>query len=125
MAIVPLYKMYLGVCLGDLGLFREFSFLLLCVIVFLFWVILFPIKFLLLKGLGRASYSVYIWHMLILQVIIMGIKSDFINIFSGWPLPVYVLVFLGLSLSLGGLTYRWIDQPLARLEKQISDRGSR
>jgi len=122
MGSVPLYNMYLGFSLGDLGLFREFFFLFFWVIVFLFWVVLFSVKLSFLRGIGRASYSIYIWHMLMLQVIIMGIKSGTISMFSGWPFPVYVLVFLGLSLLVGGLSYRWIDQPLARIGRQIANR---
>jgi len=122
MAVVPLYKIYPGITLDDSGLFREFSFMFLWLIAFLAFIILPLRRPSFLETTGKASYSIYIWHMPILHVVILSIKSGILNSFSGLPLPVYVLTYSGLCLAFGGLAYRYIEQPIVRIGKRITNK---
>jgi len=122
MLIVPLYRMYLAISLGDGSLLRQFLFLFVWIFLFLFWVILLPVKMPFLKGLGKASYSIYLWHMIIIHAVIVSIQHGYAEVLRGWSLPVYVAVFLPICLVCGSLAYRWVEEPIGRLGKRIASR---
>jgi peptidoglycan/LPS O-acetylase OafA/YrhL len=64
------------------------------------------------EWLGRVSYSVYLW-----QQLVFGFASPH------WPARIVVLPFLiFLTLLLGALSYRWIEQPMISLGKRTAAR---
>ncbi|WP_082780699.1 acyltransferase family protein [Cephaloticoccus primus] len=125
MVVISLYHIWLGKAFGDEGKVRQFLFLLLWVIVFLFWAVLAPVRLSLMRVVGRASYSTYLWHMVIIHTVVIGIKSGLFNILAGWPLPLYVAVFLPVCLVFGAFAYRWVEQPIGELGKRIADGRAR
>ncbi len=63
-----------------------------------------------LVALGRISYGVFLWHILVLEVLLRGLE---IERFAGgfWPLTALTL---GLTLVLAQLSWRFVEQPAAR-----------
>jgi peptidoglycan/LPS O-acetylase OafA/YrhL len=61
-----------------------------------------PMEVPLLAWLGRRSYGLYLWHMFVYVLILP------------WhlPTPVTLAVFAGCSLTLTGLSWRWVEEPL-------------
>ena len=61
--------------------------------------------------LGLISYSVYLWHPVILQV-----ATDDVGIRT-WPEKIATAPLIGsLILSVSWASYRWVEQPFQRLK---------
>jgi|GEM_PF-228046 len=121
--LLPIYNIVIGISLGEEERVRQFCFYGLWIIVFLFGAILTPLKSVFLARLGRSSYSTYIWHMVLVDGVIISIKSGATGFLAGWPLPYYVVVMLIISLAFGHFAYRWVEQPIGRLGKAIAARS--
>jgi len=116
----PLCNIYFGFIDEDRELVRQFSVLSLSIIIFLFWVILRPMRIRCLARVGRWTYSVYLWHMMPIHAAVLSAQSGVFNGLRGWPLPIYIVVFLPLCFALGAAAYRWIEQPSDRIGKRIA-----
>ncbi len=58
--------------------------------------------------LGRISYGLYLWHLPIWFALLPALR--------GWPLlPLFCL---GLSIVIAGLSYRYVERPILRLQKR-------
>ncbi len=77
-----------------------------------------------LKWLGQVSYSVYLWHMPVLYVVMGRIEANVPGLtrgaFLAMALPGTVMVTLGLS----ALTYRFVELPGIRFGKTLGGRKS-
>lgn len=66
-----------------------------------------------LSALGRYSYSLYLWHMFIVMLVLK------------WQLPFPALISLALTIPLSWASYHLIEQPfLARRVRYINSRSS-
>jgi len=96
---------------------------LLCAVVgFLFWVILTPVRLNWLSRVGRWTYSVYLLHFLVIYSVfyLLRINASVIPWISGWPLPVYMGGVLLICFAVGGVAYRWVEQPSDQVGKRLS-----
>jgi len=116
----PIINVYYGFIDGDVVSMRQFSPVIISVLVFLFWVILRPVQIRWLARCGRWTYSVYLWHMMPIHATVISVQSGVIEGIGGWPLPLYIIVFLPISFALGAAAYRWIEQPSDRIGKRIA-----
>jgi peptidoglycan/LPS O-acetylase OafA/YrhL len=65
------------------------------------------------QHIGRWSYSIYLWHWpLVVGLGYFGVRSN-----TGWLLAAMVT-----SLALGALSYRFVEQPAARLLRTLDER---
>jgi len=116
----PLCNIYFGFIDGDRGRVGQFFVLSLSIIIFLFWVVLRPMRIRFLARAGRWTYSVYLWHMMPIHAAVLSAQSGVFNGLRGWPLPIYIVVFLPLCFALGAAAYRWIEQPSDRIGKRLA-----
>lgn len=62
--------------------------------------------------LGRNSYAIYLWH---LPVAVWGVGKIKTSLAPGLPYPAELGLYFGLSLALGALATRMVEQPVLRL----------
>jgi peptidoglycan/LPS O-acetylase OafA/YrhL len=62
--------------------------------------------------LGRNSYAIYLWHM---AVAVWGVGKIKTLLAPQMPYSVELLLYFGLSIALGALATRWVEQPALRL----------
>jgi len=86
------------------------------IVCFLFWVILCPFRIQWLAKVGRSTYSTYLFH----WIIIYSILAPMGKYLEVWMWPIYTTVAIILSLIVGPLAYRWIEQPSDRIGKRIA-----
>ena len=58
-------------------------------------------------AIGRLSYSIYLWHMLVLFVLLSFLQRQ--------SVPVAIVVFLGATLVMATLSFRLVESPLRSL----------
>ncbi|WP_082780773.1 acyltransferase family protein [Cephaloticoccus primus] len=111
-SIWPVQGAYFSFLSGELYHVKAAVVILAAILGFLFWVVLTPVRISWLARVGRWTYSTYLFHGVALYLLP--------GRFVGWSLPAYVAGALVLSFSLGGLLYRWIEQPSDRIGKRLS-----
>lgn len=72
-----------------------------------------------LEVLGRASYSVYLVHLVALGVT-FHLLARFIHLESAWVLPLWALLCTS-GVVAGVLASKWIEQPIIRLSRRYVD----
>jgi peptidoglycan/LPS O-acetylase OafA/YrhL len=69
--------------------------------------------------LGKISYSLYLYHNLLIAVAVLGLIH--FEIQGDWARTLWVCVWaFGGSLALAALSYRWIEEPAIRLGKRMN-----
>ncbi len=91
--------------------------------VFALWIAVGRIDFQPLTYLGVVSYSLYLFHPVVLYVVLRGVE---IAQRGGWLAPGPLWVLLGicgaLTVGLCALTYRWVERPAIALGKRWAAR---
>ena len=64
-----------------------------------------------LRWLGQVSFSVYLWHTLVLTVLVR------LEVFSLW---LSLLLVLPLTLLIAGVYHRYVEQPAAEMGRRLS-----
>jgi exopolysaccharide production protein ExoZ len=74
--------------------------------------------------IGDASYSIYIWHQLVLAILM--VVTGRLGLYEKVPGLVILLVWTILTLVTGFASYRWIEKPsLALLSQRFLPRGNK
>lgn len=77
----------------------------------------------LLQWNGRLSYSFYLWHYVVLTVVMRQIYATFTpDIMTRYDLMIFAaanLVTIALALAVAQVSYTWVEQPFIRLGVQI------
>jgi len=113
----PIQGIYFGFIENDFYQVKAGFVMLASILGFLFWVLFFRMQIEWLSRVGRWTYSAYLFHWLILY----SILSKFSAYLRGWPLPLYIVLVLGISFGVGAIAYRWIEQPSDRLGRRFSE----
>lgn len=66
--------------------------------------------------LGRVSYSLYLWHVIIITATIRLAHN-------AAPLPVLILVGMAISLVIADLSQRYIEVPFIRIGRRLADQA--
>lgn len=66
--------------------------------------------------LGRVSYSLYLWHVIIMTA---AIRIEH----SVAPLPVVILIGMAISLVVADLSQRYIEVPFIRIGRRLADQA--
>jgi peptidoglycan/LPS O-acetylase OafA/YrhL len=88
------------------------------VVIFVLWVACLRIDNPALTYLGVISYSLYLFHPVVMYPLEYAIGSSFWLGGLGIPLWFYLIVGASLSTWLAGITYRWIEHPAISLGKR-------
>ncbi|WP_143728931.1 acyltransferase [Microbulbifer sp. GL-2] len=70
--------------------------------------------------LGTISYSIYLFHLCIIYVMKWSISQPWGQVFSGFPLSVYLSVTTLASIALATLIYWLIERPFVKLGRTLS-----
>jgi exopolysaccharide production protein ExoZ len=73
-----------------------------------------------LQYLGAMSYSLYVWHMLILMWMATTADNYFV---SRLPGPIQLAVWLGVALTGGAVSYEFIERPILQRMKHANSPG--
>ncbi len=69
-----------------------------------------------LRYLGRISYSLYLWHYLVISAVLA--------LAAGWSVPVKLALAYSVTLALSGLSHHFIEQPFVRLAHRTRVSGT-
>lgn len=73
--------------------------------------------------LGKISYSIYLLHPVALYLIIWVVsRQPGGSIFHGWPVPVYVLAVVSVTIAMSAVTYSFIEAPMIKLGQKLTTR---
>lgn len=74
--------------------------------------------------LGKISYSLYLYHNLLIAIAVLGLIH--FEIQSDWARTLWVCTWaFGGSLTLAALSYRWVEKPAIRLGRAIAKQRMR
>jgi len=86
---------------------------------FLFWIILTPARLRLLAKVGCWTYSTYLLHGSVLFISRSIFDISFFRESYRIP-PLFPILSLVASFTLGALAYRWVEQPSDQIGKQLT-----
>jgi len=119
LAIFPIHSIYFGIQEWDMSLLQDGVFTLSGILIFLFWVILKPVRNPILSSIGMKTYSIYLFHgtaILLLSYAISRLEM------KGLPLIVYIAVYLAFSVSLGGILHHFLEKKFNSIGFLINNR---
>lgn len=76
-----------------------------------------------LVWLGTISYSIYLFHPVVLYTVAGAVQLSDLGWLKGWTTGGYMLVTVVLTVMLSAITYRCIEQPAMRFGSLYSTRG--
>jgi peptidoglycan/LPS O-acetylase OafA/YrhL len=74
----------------------------------------------LLVWLGTISYSLYLFHPVVMYSLSWLIQHSEIDWLKGWPIAGYMLVTLAATIAISALTYRVVELPAIRLGNMLT-----
>lgn len=92
------------------------------VVVFLIGTFLIRIRIPAIVQLGRASYSLYLFHPIVFWPLVRLCSIHYLPVLRDKPLWIYMLVAIGLSIGLALFLYRRVEQPMIRLGARLARR---
>jgi len=116
----PLKSVWFGVLDGREGSLQFGTATSIAVLLFLFWVVIAPVRWAWLARVGRWTYSTYLLHAVVFYGVLKLIRGLELDFLTGWPLPVYVIVLMGLCFAVGGLAYRRVELPSDRVGHRLT-----
>jgi len=112
LTIWPIQIGYFGLIERDYHQLKASALLFAVVFLFLFWIVIRPVKITWLSHVGRWTYSTYLLHL----STIYGL-SKMLTWLPAWG---YIIVSVSLSFFVGAVAYRWIEQPSDRIGKRLT-----
>ena len=91
-------------------------------VVFCLWVIWLRPKNRVMAWLGRISYSIYLFHHVVMIPLAVWVAAESHAAFRGWPPVIYLLVTLFLTIGVSGLVYYGVELPAINLGKRLAGR---
>jgi len=120
LAMRPLKSVWFGALDGREGSLQFGTATSIAVLLFLFWVVLVPVRATWLARVGRWTYSTYLLHAVVFYGVLKLIRGLELDFLTGWPLPVYVGAMMVLCFAVGGLAYRWVELPSDRVGHRLT-----
>ncbi|HBO3937279.1 TPA: acyltransferase [Pseudomonas aeruginosa] len=75
-----------------------------------------------LVWLGTVSYSIYLFHPVVMYAVSWAIQVQAVGWLLGWPIGAYMLVAVMGTIALSALTYRFVEVPAMNLGESLARR---
>jgi peptidoglycan/LPS O-acetylase OafA/YrhL len=91
-------------------------------VVFCLWVIWLRPKNRIMAWLGRISYSLYLFHHVVMIPLAVWVAAENHAAFRGWPTAVYLLITLLATIGVSAAVYYAVELPAINLGKRLAGR---
>jgi peptidoglycan/LPS O-acetylase OafA/YrhL len=89
-------------------------------IFFWLWVAWWRVRFGVLAWLGRISYSLYLFHLVVATPLLMWMAAQPNESWRGWPVPFYVVTFFALTVIVAAAVYYAVERPSISLGRRFA-----
>ena len=86
------------------------------------WVAFLRVRNPVLAWLGKISYSIYLFHLVVLAPFLYWIAQGGGGSLRGWPVAVYVVPILLLTVAVSAAVYGLVELPAIKLGKRLAGR---
>ena len=84
------------------------------------WVAFGRVRNPILAWLGKISYSIYLFHLVVLAPFLFWIDGGGGSAWRGWPVAVYVVPLLVLTVAVSAVVFYLVELPAIRLGKRLA-----
>ena len=99
-----------------------FSAYVVAPLLFCLWVAWLRIQNRLFAWLGRISYSIYLFHYMLLFPLASWVAWESNGALRGWPLPLYLLVILLITIAVSAAIFYAVELPAIAMGKRLTGR---
>ena len=92
-------------------------------VVFWLWIAWWRVRFSPLAWMGKISYSIYLFHLPVVTPLAWWIALEQNAAWHGWPMAVYIIPTLSLTVLVAAAVYYAVELPAIKLGKRLA--GSR
>ncbi len=89
-------------------------------ILFWLWVAWLRVRFGILAWLGRISYSLYLFHLVVATPLFLWMATRPNESLRGWPVPFYVVSLFALTVIVSALVYYTVEKPSIALGRRFA-----
>ena len=97
-----------------------FSAYVVAPLLFCLWVAWLRVQNRVFAWLGRISYSIYLFHYMLLFPLGSLVAWESNGALRGWPLPLYLLVILLITISVSAAIFYAVERPAMKLGKRLA-----
>jgi peptidoglycan/LPS O-acetylase OafA/YrhL len=91
-------------------------------IIFCLWVVWLRVRNPALSWLGRISYSIYLFHHVVMIPVAAWVAGNNGAAFRGWPVVCYLIFTLIITIAVSAAVYYTVELPAIQLGKRLAGR---
>jgi peptidoglycan/LPS O-acetylase OafA/YrhL len=91
-------------------------------VIFCLWVIWLRVRNPFVAWLGRISYSIYLFHLVVMTPLAVWAAAENHAAFRGWPVAFYLIPVLLMTIAVSGIVYYTVELPAINLGKRLAGR---
>jgi peptidoglycan/LPS O-acetylase OafA/YrhL len=99
-----------------------FSAYVVAPMLFSLWVVWLRVRHPFVAWLGRISYSIYLFHLVVMIPIAVLVAAESHGAWRGWPVVVYLIPALLLTIVVSTMVYYSVELPAINLGKRLAGR---
>ncbi|PYI93235.1 MAG: hypothetical protein DME97_05710 [Verrucomicrobia bacterium] len=99
-----------------------FSAYVVAPVVFCLWVIWLRVRNPVVAWLGRISYSIYLFHLVVMIPMAVWVAAESHSAFRGWPVAAYLIPTLLVTIGISAIVYYAVELPAINLGKRLAGR---
>jgi peptidoglycan/LPS O-acetylase OafA/YrhL len=99
-----------------------FSAYVVAPVIFCLWVIWLRVLNPFVAWLGRISYSIYLFHLVVMTPLAVWVAVESHAAFRGWPVAVYLIPILVVTVAVSAIVYYTVELPAINLGKRLAGR---
>jgi peptidoglycan/LPS O-acetylase OafA/YrhL len=90
--------------------------------IFCLWVIWSRVRNPLVAWLGRISYSIYLFHLVVMTPLAIWVAAESHAALRGWPVAFYLIPTLIITVAVSAAVYYTVELPAINLGKRLAGR---
>jgi peptidoglycan/LPS O-acetylase OafA/YrhL len=99
-----------------------FSAYVVAPVLFSLWVVWLRVRNPFVAWLGRISYSIYLFHLVVMIPLAVWVAAESHGAWRGWPVVVYLIPALLLTIVVSAIVYYSVELPAINLGKRLAGR---